>query len=128
MYVCRSNKATVTQLKALGASAICKELTEPMEVHTIQKKPNEPHAHKQPCERCGIRHLHHQPCPAQGAECYKCGRKNHFAKVCCTPVERKSQSRVYAVESSEPDDMFIGMIQNTPKPTDWKVTILLNKQ
>ena len=72
--------------------------------------------------------LHHQPCPAQGAECYKCGRKNPFAKVCCTPVERKSQSRVYAIESSEPDDMFIGMIQNTPKPTDWKVTILLNKQ
>ena len=126
--ICRSNEATATQLKVLGASAICKESTGPTEIDAIQKKPSEPHAHKQPCERCGIRHFRHQPCPAQGAECYKCGRKNHFAKVCRTPITRKPQSRVFALESSEPDDMFIGMIQNTPKPTDWKVTILLNKQ
>ena len=43
-----------TQLKLIGASATCKESTEPTEIDAIQKEPNEQHKHKQPCERCGI--------------------------------------------------------------------------
>ena len=36
---------------------------------------------EEPCEKCGYTHGK-RGCPAQGKDCKKCGRKNHFAKVC----------------------------------------------
>ncbi len=35
------------------------------------------------CARCGYKkHKDGEKCPAEGAECYNCGKKNHLAKVC----------------------------------------------
>ena len=83
-------------------------------------------------DRCGNQHYRHQPCPAQGVECYNCGRRNHFAKVCRSRTATKYQKKVHSVtheDSDSPDDMFIGMIQcATSKSPDWKVTILVNRQ
>jgi len=122
----RANEATTKQLKTLSNNVTDKE---PVEVQALQKKLNCPH--KQSCGKCENWHLCQQFCPAQGAECYKCGRKNHFAKVCRTHVTKKPHSNVYDIEqhsSDTSDDMFIGMIQKNSKVTDWKVTISVNKQ
>ena len=35
-----------------------------------------------PCH-CGGTYPHKSPCPAKSKECRKCGKLNHFAKVCC---------------------------------------------
>ena len=77
--------------------------------------------------------LHHQPCPLQGVECYNCGRKNHFAKVCRSRTVTKYLKKVHSVtqhdSSDSSDDFFIGMVQcGTNKMPDWKVTILVNHQ
>ena len=34
------------------------------------------------CRNCGGTYPHEQQCPAQGKTCHKCGKANHFAKVC----------------------------------------------
>ena len=36
----------------------------------------------QTCRNCGGTYPHEQQCPAQGKTCHKCGKANHFAKVC----------------------------------------------
>lgn len=35
-----------------------------------------------PCPRCGSRHAQHQRCPAQGVQCFRCKKFNHFGQVC----------------------------------------------
>jgi transposase InsO family protein len=34
------------------------------------------------CTRCGEDHARRDKCPAEGAECFTCGRLNHFQKMC----------------------------------------------
>ena len=34
------------------------------------------------CGRCGFRHFYNKNCPAQGKQCNKCRKCNHFASVC----------------------------------------------
>ena len=100
------------------------------EIHPIGHKLKKETA-KPPCTRCGLRHTPYQICPAQGAECYKCGRKNHFAKVCKTSLAKQPLSNIHAVQhnsADEPDDLFIGMIQSNTNSKDWKTTLILNKQ
>ena len=73
-----------------------KNVTMETEIHPIGHKLKKETA-KPPCTRCGLRHTPYQICPAQGAECYKCGRKNHFAKVCKTSLAKQPLSNVHAV-------------------------------
>ena len=126
--ICRANKATTAQLKTLSTNVTTEESTE---IQGIQRKPNEEQDRQLPCERCGSRHSH-QFCPAQGAECYRCRRRNHFAKVYHTQSENKPRSRIYKIEQDKTggsDDMFIRTLQKQKsKLTDWKVTVSLNKQ
>ena len=129
--LCRAAEATKAQLKSISsASATADNITTEAEIHFIRNK-HKREANKQVCTRCGHKHTSNQNCPAQGVECYKCGRKNHFAKVCKTAPFKQHPSRVHAIEcnsSDESDDMFIGMIQAGSKSKDWKATILLNRQ
>ena len=37
---------------------------------------------QQTCRNCGGQYPHERQCPAQGKSCRKCGKPNHFAKVC----------------------------------------------
>ena len=71
------------------------------------------------CRYCGYQQHHpQQKCPATGAECRKCGRRNHFAKVC------RSGSKVYQarprvqefnLKDSSDDDMLIAVIENNKR-------------
>ena len=96
--VCRANETTTIQMKSFVSTT-----TDAMtDVHRIRNV-------RQLCERCGTGHNKEQTCPAMG-ECYKCGRKNHFTKMCYTKPRP-----LYGIQTDEDDqvstDMFIGAIQ-----------------
>ena len=45
------------------------------------------------CDKCGCSHGK-RDCPAYGKDCYKCGGKNHFGKMCrSSKGSNKSESR-----------------------------------
>ena len=44
------------------------------------------------CHYCGGTYPHKGPCPAKGKECRKCGKSNHFAKVCRGKQQPASKS------------------------------------
>ena len=138
--ICRANEATTSQLKTLSSHATNKESVE-QEVLAIQKhRTSAPqrsrHEATEPqrsqCDKCGTRHQRHQKCPAYGMECYNCGRKNHFSKVCRSQPREKQHRNVYSIahdtcETAE--DLFIGMIRcATTTAPEWKVSILVNQQ
>ena len=52
------------------------------------------HPPKRPCGKCGRSHGHGD-CPAQGATCNTCGRKNHWSTVCRT--RRHSSTGCYTL-------------------------------
>ena len=67
------------------------------------------------CRKCGKTWPHKQgPCPAQGQTCNKCGKQNHFAKMCLTLASQiKDTSRSQGIkavlsenESSDSEDEF----------------------
>ena len=90
------------------------------DIHGIRKD-------KQLCDRCGNWHTRQQACPAFGAECRKCGRKNHFAKMCCT--KSRPLHGIHMDDNDEStDDMFIGALQKNNITKEWQITITLNNQ
>ena len=83
------------------------------ETHAISKRPKvkfrgkdhqdlrEKHNKGDPCGRCGYVHTSKQnQCPAMGQKCHKCGKINHFAKVC----KNSQKTEVNIVEENETDD------------------------
>eukprot|EP00794_Sanderia_malayensis_P020813 gene20813-22856_t len=47
-----------------------------------------------PCGHCGGTWPHNKsPCPAQGQTCHKCGKNNHFAKVCRSGFKNSAQPK-----------------------------------
>ena len=114
--ICRANEATTKQMKSF-AHTTTDEMTD---IHRINKE-------IQLCERCGNRHSTQQICPAIGAQCRKCGRKNHFAKMCRTKIRP-----LYGIQTDEhhhtSTDMFIGTIKKNHSPREWHVTLSLNNQ
>jgi len=76
LNICRANKATSSQVKSLSDT-----LESHHDAFAVQKR-NSSDKYKHKCDKCGNQHYCHQPCPAQSVECYNCGLRNHFAKVC----------------------------------------------
>ena len=91
---------------------------EPIDLQAIQIE----NVTKPICERCNSRHA--KLYPAIGAECRKCGRKNHFAKVCCTRMTRPNLHTIQCNTSTD-ENLFIGGIQRNQKVKDWKLQLLL---
>ena len=64
--------------------------------------------------QCGLTWLHNaKPCPAKGQTCRKCGKQNHFARMCLTkvpPQQQRQQPHVNQVTSdpdSSSDDRYL---------------------
>ena len=83
--VCHSDEATTQQLQSIAGSTPNTE-----EVHYNMKKKKKPWL-KNPtqqrqnklCRYCGNeRHNQIEKCPARGTTCTKCGKANHWSKVC----------------------------------------------
>ena len=60
-----------------------------LQTHALSKS-FQKHPPRRPCGKCGRSHGHGD-CPAQGATCNSCGKKNHWSAVCRT--RRHSSSR-----------------------------------
>ena len=65
--------------------------------HEKQTKPRRPQGTKpqqtrsNKCRQCGLAWPHKiSPCPAKGKTCQKCGKANHFAKMCLTESTAKT--------------------------------------
>jgi len=80
------------------------------------------------CDQCGNYHTRQQVCPALGAECRKCGKRNHFAKVCRTRGTQLMNNYSIQKEKPDTDDLFIGTPGQSRNVKDWSVTILMNQQ
>ena len=128
--ICRANEAATSQLKILNSDATNKEPVD-QEVLTVQKRRSDEPRRSQ-CDKCGNQHQRFQKCPAYGMECYNCGRKNHFSKVCRSRSRTTQYRKVHIVthdETDPSDDLFIGMLKSTTNSTpDLKVSILVNHQ
>lgn len=80
------------------------------------------------CKYCGSKHKPRQ-CPAYGKDCAKCGKRNHFARVC----KSKTKSSIAAVDMDDPE-FDIGEIVNAASAktvnnsNNWYKKLLINNQ
>lgn len=114
---CRAAEIASAQIQAMSAA------TQERFVHAVHKKkqdsqprnkgPKQPFQHTQSsghvnmCRKCGKSHQPKQ-CPAYGFSCHKCGKQNHYAKMCGSG---KAQHRKTVHDiSPEIDTLFIGTV------------------
>ena len=97
-------KARSLEISETQASGIEEKLaqgkSDKEEVNVIKGKPRKLHKTKPPtkpskdslsdtCRKCGLAWPHKgNPCPAKGQTCKKCGKPNHFARMCLTPTSQ----------------------------------------
>ena len=119
--ICRASETTLSQMKSFTND----QTVDLPAIHTIRLQDKK--VQKLYCDRCGNWHTKQQVCLALGAENQKCGRKNHFAKVCHTKTSQPPYN--YSIQKETPDDhdLFIGTLERAHQVKDWTVTILLNQ-
>ena len=123
--ICRANETTTSQMKSFASD---QPNTLPV-IHGIRSQPTlSKQVRKSCCDRCGNWHTRQQVCPAIGAGCRKCGRRNHFAKVCHTRGTQPMHNYSIQKETPDTDDLFIGTLGQSHNIKDWSVTILMNQQ
>jgi len=69
------------------------------------------------CNYCGgaWNKDHRQECPAQGIECRKCGKQNHFAKVCKSERVRHVTQTEALEDAGEDDEDYAYHINSRPQ-------------
>jgi hypothetical protein len=77
LTICRAAEATKEQIKSLRGDVPLKP-----SVDSVKSKID--------CRNCGHQHPP-RSCPAFGKQCHKCGKNNHFSKVCRQSSEGVSQ-------------------------------------
>ena len=131
--ICRANEITTVQMKSFTAGNTASPTTDKVEVNVVDKDRQrlQSDRRKFQCGKCGSQHTRQQSCPAIGAECYKCGRRNHFARVCRSTPKRADKPRLHTIEqnsSDEDDGMYIAMINDHADTEEWEVNIRMNEQ
>ena len=81
---------------------------------------------KRACSRCGYQHEPRQ-CPAYGKKCAKCGKNNHFIKMC------RSKKQVDNIENAPEnvdsvDSLFIGNVSTNNDKIEWTENIKINNK
>ena len=94
---------------------------------------------QQTCSRCGLTHANQQ-CPAFGMDCRKCGKANHFARMCRSNPS-KTKQRIRCIENysgtddedETPAEVYMcNKIQNSSKSKskdqtkDWHATLIVD--
>ena len=74
--------------------------------------------------QCGYRHSKDK-CPVQGQTCKKCGRLNHFAKVCRSKVAKVNELQHLEVDS---EGCMICTVESKESSKEWKVNLRVNDQ
>ena len=79
--IAKARSLEASESQASGIEKSLQETTESLNRIHFNKKSSD----NNKCRQCGQRWPHKSgPCPAKGLECRKCGKPNHFAKVCRT--------------------------------------------
>ena len=94
------------------------------------------------CTRCGIHHDLKGKCPAMGKTCSKCGKNNHFGRMCRTktvselshaPREFRSEGQgsacsCKATAQAGENTLFLGSLDTVEKEPQWRETFtVLNR-
>ncbi|XP_026688729.1 uncharacterized protein K02A2.6-like isoform X1 [Diaphorina citri] len=74
------------------------------------------------CQKCG--QIHRVRCPAWGKTCAKCGRRNHFAKM-CKIMSVKNIGEHYVNEELPIQEFHVGSIQSA---NSWDIEMEINGQ
>ena len=117
--MCRAHEATAKQLKAMGSSA------EEGDLHAVWQQKKQTKAHlskasgeqkktpeksKAECSYCGLKHAKgRDKCPANGKQCSKCGKMNHYARKCRSKDKKTVH---YTHESSEEELLTLTLTQD----------------
>ena len=136
--ICRADEATAVQMKSL-ATGEKNPGDKDLDLKLLNKETKSPRTDDRPsqrtgmrqqqqCGNCGGRHTTQQRCPAIGTECYKCGRRNHFARVCRTKAPRgRPKLRELEYDSSSGEDLIVETIASESPQRDWHTTIKLDE-
>ena len=122
--MCRADEITASQIKTLAQPAqpeLGLELLKNNSKFTTRRK--------QQCGWCGETHPQGQ-CPAFGKYCDKCGKRNHFAKVCRSAMQKKRQN-VQTIDDDDSDndnDLFVDTICGDKNKKDWQVQLAVNRR
>lgn len=115
--ICRATELAKTQIQAMQTAHVVRDAP----VEAIEKAAGQRRAgawnksSKKPatgsCPRCAKKHEPRQ-CPAYGAVCHKCGKSNHFSKVCRAASNKYSNYKTKTVNNieSEVDSLYIGTV------------------
>lgn len=128
--ICRSAESTNKQLLEItNQESISASVSKVSAKKRFEKSFSKKGKQKQPqiingCTRCGKSHKVNE-CPAFGAECYKCGKKNHFGKKCRNKsikhITHKEENNIKSSSSSE--ELFIGVVSQKSENEDWEETL-----
>jgi len=118
--ICKAAELAQKQVQEISVD-IKKDLT-PESILAINVK-KKTQSHRE-CYKCGYKHWDpSHKCPAIGATCAKCKKKNHFAKVC------KSRHIAAVEQDMELEDnqetLFIGSVE-IDTTSEWIETFLIN--
>ncbi|XP_030854482.1 uncharacterized protein K02A2.6-like [Strongylocentrotus purpuratus] len=132
LQVCRAAEQTRTQAQALSSAGENASIPVDSFSKTKKKFPGSKSKRSEPqgrtkrdaCSRCGNRHSKDK-CPAQGQTCKKCGKQNHFAKCCKTPVAKVNELQHLEVDS---EGFMICSVESKESKDEWIVNLLVNNQ
>ena len=116
-----------SQAGAYGANGVYGAKPKNSNQYPKQSKQNQSkpqvRTNKDACNRCGYRHSKDK-CPAQGQTCKKCGKQNHFAKCCRTPVAKVNELQHLEVDAD--GYMICSVESGEPNENEWIVDMQVN--
>ena len=123
---CRADEITASQIKVLANPSI--KPTEPELGLQLVKSKNRATRRIQQSRWCGEDHRQGQ-CPAFGKYCDKCGKRNHFARVCKSTLQKKARPKIQAIQndSNDDDDFIVDAIHRDKSKQDWHVKLAINR-
>ena len=122
--MCRADEITASQIKTLAQPA-----QPELGLQLLKNNSKFTTRRKQECGWCGETHPQGQ-CPAFGKYCDKCGKRNHFAKVCRSAMQKKCQN-VQTIDDDDSDDdndLFVDTICGDKNKKDWQVQLAVNRR
>ena len=130
MDICRADEAALAQLKSMATRPPSTASSEDVDVQLLKTRRQTQHYRQQSqCTYCGGWHHARQKCPAAGVQCHKCGRRNHFARVCRSGTQ-SSRQKVHEIHDEQGDsseeELLVAAIEDGPPRKDWSATVTIN--
>lgn len=134
VQVCQARELTRTRMKTMDCTVNRSNAGEAMSdvdrvavVRTTAPKQRGGEKQAQTCTQCGGKHMPRQ-CPAYGRECYVCGMKNHYSRVCRQKGQPKQVHRIEEDDggSDTSEELFVGSVELTGEGNEWTATYSAN--